>query len=88
MNLIETLNWRYATKRMNGQEIPQTKIDTILEAIRLSASSMGLQPYTILVIKDAAANNLRFEKAVKQPQIQEASHVLFFAAWASMSETQ
>ena len=88
MDLIETLNWRYATKRMTGQEIPQTKIDTILEAIRLSASSMGLQPYTILVIKDAAAKNLLFEKAVKQPQIKEASHVLVFAAWASISEKQ
>ena len=88
MNLIETLNWRYATKRMTGQEIPQTKIDTILEAIRLSASSMGLQPYTILVIKDAAAKNLLFEKAVKQPQIKEASHVLVFAACASISEKQ
>lgn len=88
MNLIETLNWRYATKRMTGQEIPQHQVDTILEAIRLSASSMGLQPYSILVIKDAETKKLLFEKAVKQPQIPDASHVLVFAAWATISETQ
>src|SRR5688572_12373257 len=88
MNLIESLNWRYATKRMTGQEIPQEKIDTILEAIRLSASSMGLQPYTILVIKDQETKNVLFEKAIKQPQVKEASHVLIFAAWASISENQ
>ncbi len=52
MSLIEALNWRYATKRMNGTKVPQEKINTILEATRLSASSMGLQPYTILVIED------------------------------------
>ena len=61
MNLIESLNWRYATKRMTGQEIPAEKIDTILEAIRLSASSMGLQPYTILVVKDQETKNLLFD---------------------------
>ena len=65
MNLIESLNWRYATKRMTGQEIPREKIDNILEAIRLSASSMGLQPYTVLVVKDQETKNLLFEKAIK-----------------------
>lgn len=88
MNLIETLNWRYATKRMTGEPVPQEKIDTILEAIRLSASSMGLQPYSVLVISQEAIKNHLFENAIKQPQIREASHVLIFAAWASISEEQ
>jgi len=88
MNLIETLNWRYATKRMTGASVPQEKIDTILEAIRLSASSMGLQPYTILVISDEGTKQKLFESAIKQPQIKEASHVLVFAAWATITENQ
>jgi nitroreductase len=37
MELIQKMNWRYATKRMNGREVPQEKLDNILEAIRLSA---------------------------------------------------
>ena len=51
MNLIDALNWRYAAKRMNGQKVPKEKIDRILDATRLSASSMGLQPYNIVVIE-------------------------------------
>ena len=53
-NLIETLNWRYATKRMNGNKIPSEKLDVILEAIKLSPSSAGLQPYTVFVTEDQA----------------------------------
>ena len=44
MNIQELLEWRHATKRMNGKQVPQEKIDNILEAIRLAPSSMGLQP--------------------------------------------
>ena len=51
-NLIKALEWRYATKRMNGQEIEEKKLNTILEAIRLAPSSLGFTPYTVIVIKD------------------------------------
>ena len=35
MKLLEDLNWRYATKKMNGNVVPKEKLDYILEAIRL-----------------------------------------------------
>ena len=38
-DLIEKLNWRYAAKRMNGAIVPEDKLNTILEAIKLSPSS-------------------------------------------------
>ena len=41
MELLEILNWRYATKRMNGTSVPEEKVNRILEAIRLTASSIG-----------------------------------------------
>lgn len=81
MELIQKLNWRYATKRMNGQIVPQEKLDNILEAIRLSASSAGLQPYKVIVISDQATKEKLKAVANNQPQITEASHVLIFAAW-------
>ncbi|WP_431217262.1 hypothetical protein ACQ86N_23665 [Puia sp. P3] len=34
MNLLESLNWRYAVKRMTGDKLPQQKVDIILEAAR------------------------------------------------------
>ena len=51
MSLIEKLQWRYATKKMDPTKaVPQDKVEQILEAIRLTASSSGLLPYEILVI--------------------------------------
>jgi nitroreductase/dihydropteridine reductase len=81
MDLKDALNWRYAAKRMTGAKVPETKLENILEAIRLSASSMGLQPYTILAISNQEIKKEIFEKAAKQPQIVEASALLVFAAW-------
>lgn len=83
-NLLEALNWRYATKRMTGKKVPEEALNRILEAIRLSASSFGLQPYTIVVI----ANKDLLEKiksaANEQPVVAEASHLLVFAAWENL----
>lgn len=50
MSLLEDLNWRYATKKMNGETVPQDKVDYIVEAARLAPSSSGLQPYRLFVI--------------------------------------
>lgn len=84
-NLIETLNWRYATKRMNGNKIPSEKLDVILEAIKLSPSSAGLQPYTVFVIEDQEVKEKIHKVAYSQPQIIEASHVLVFAAYNKLT---
>jgi nitroreductase len=86
MNLIELLNWRYATKRMNGQKIASDKLERILEATRLAASSFGLQPYTIFLIEDQELRKKMQAIAYQQPQIIEASHLLVFAAWNSVTE--
>ena len=88
MELIKALNWRYATKRMTGETIPQEKLDRILEAIRLSASSTGLQPYTILVLEDKELRKKLQSFAYNQPQIVEASHLLIFAAWSNITLEQ
>jgi nitroreductase / dihydropteridine reductase len=88
MDLIQALNWRYAAKRMNGQKVPQEKIENILEATRLAPSSMGLQPYTVLVIEDEGLRKQIQKVANNQPQIVEGSHLLVFAAWDNITEEQ
>jgi nitroreductase / dihydropteridine reductase len=88
MNLIDALKWRYAAKRMNGQAVPQEKVDRILEAIRLSASSMGLQPYTILSITNPDLKRKIKSASYNQPQVVEGSHILVFAAWRNISTDQ
>lgn len=80
MTLIETLNWRYATKRMNGNKIPREKLDNILEAIRLTPSSAGLQPYSVIVVENKEMLERIYQEACQQDQIPQASHLLVFAA--------
>ncbi len=81
MNIIENLNWRYATKRMNGEAVENDKLNTILEAIRLSPSSMGLQPFNVLVIKDKTVKEKMKAACYNQPQITESDYMLVFAVW-------
>jgi len=88
MSLIDTLNWRYATKRMNGNKVPQEKVDNILEAIRLAPTSFGLQPFKVIVVENPQLREKIFNEACQQPQIKESSHVLVFAANKKVSAEQ
>ena len=88
MNLLDKLNWRYATKRMNGTKVPQEKVDKILEAIRLAPTSFGLQPFKVIVIESPELREKIFNEACPQPQIKEGSHVLVFAANKNVSAEQ
>jgi nitroreductase len=81
MSLLESLEWRYATKKMNGIAVPQEKLDYILEAARLAPSSSGLQPYEIFVISNKELLEKIRPIAFNQNQITEASHLLVWAAW-------
>ncbi len=85
-NFIEALNWRYAAKQMTGQAVPQEKVETILEAIRLAPTSSGLQPFEVLVITNPELKQQIQPIANNQPQIVNASHILVFAAWDNYTE--
>ncbi|MFZ6693142.1 NAD(P)H-dependent oxidoreductase [Undibacterium sp. SXout20W] len=81
-DLIQKLKWRYATKKFNpAKVVPQAKVDTILEAIRLTATSSGLQPYEVLVVTNAEIREKIKPIAWNQGQITDSSHLLVFAAW-------
>jgi nitroreductase len=71
---------------MNGNKVPQEKLEVILESVRLSASSIGLQPYRVIVIENPAVLEQIKPIANNQAQITEASHLLVFAAWADVTE--
>jgi nitroreductase len=88
MSIIDSLSWRYAVKRMNGNKVSQDKLDTLLDAITLSASGFGLQPYQILMVEDAELKAKIQPIAYGQPQIVESSHLLIFAAWNEVTEAQ
>ena len=81
MELLNALKWRYASKKMNGKRVPEDKVEKILEAIRLAPSSIGLQPYSVMVITDPELKKKILPIANNQQQIVDSSHLLVFAAW-------
>lgn len=81
MELINALKWRYATKKMNGQAVPQDKVNAILEAAHLAPTSSGLQPFEIIVVTNADLKAKIKPIAFDQTQITDCSHLLIFAAW-------
>lgn len=80
LSYLETLEWRYATKQFDpSKSIGETDLETLQQAIRLSASSYGLQPYSVLVISDTELREELRSACWNQPQITDASHVFVFA---------
>jgi nitroreductase / dihydropteridine reductase len=87
MSLIEKLQWRYATKKMDASKVvPKEKLEQILDAIRLSASSSGLQPYEVIVVSNKAVRGKICTIASNQSQIIDCSYLLVFAAWDTYTE--
>ena len=81
MELLDKLNWRYAAKAMNGQKIPQEKIDNIIEAISLAPTSSGLQPFEVIVVTNQEIKEAIRPVAWNQSVVTDCSHLLVFAAW-------
>ena len=80
--LIEKLNWRYATKKMDpSKSVSQDKVDRIIEAARLAPTSSGLQPFEIIVVTNPEIRARIQEISWNQAQVTEGSHLLVFAAW-------
>lgn len=86
MKLLESLNWRYATKRMTGEALESTEVANIIEAARLAPTSAGLQPIHIYVISDPAIKQQIQPIAFGQPQIVESSHLLVFTSWDKITD--
>jgi len=86
MELLKALEWRYATKKMNGEKITQDKLDRILEATRLAPSSYGLTPYYVIVVEDQELKEKLQPACYGQTQLTDSSAVLVFATWDTITE--
>lgn len=85
--LIDHLNWRYATKKMDpAKPVPQEKVDAIIEAIRMAPTSSGTQPFELIVVTNPDVRGAVRKVAWDQAQITDGSHLLVFAAWDNYTE--
>jgi nitroreductase/dihydropteridine reductase len=78
MELIKNLQWRYAVKKYTDELVTEDKIDQIIEAINLTASSCGIQPYRLFVITNPEVRQ-RLAEGSFNAQIKDSSHLLVFA---------
>ncbi len=83
---IDKLNWRYATKRMTGEKISEEDLNTILEAIRLTPTAYGLQPFKVIATDNQELLEEIFEKSCPQIVVKQASHLLIFKAKKKLDE--
>ncbi|MEQ9097928.1 MAG: NAD(P)H-dependent oxidoreductase [Imperialibacter sp.] len=79
MNLIDKLNWRYATKIFDSEKkVSAHDLAFLKEAIRLSVSSYGLQLYKVLIIENDDIRKELRKSSWNQSQITDASHLFVF----------
>lgn len=79
MTIIESLHWRYATKKFDETKLlSDQKIAILKEAFNLTATSFGLQTIKLIVVQNKALRNNLVAPAYYQKQVLEASHLLVF----------
>jgi nitroreductase / dihydropteridine reductase len=86
MSFIEKLNWRYAVKKFDvNQKLSTEQLTFIKEAIKLTPSSFGLQPFKVLVIQDQALKEKLKPASWNQSQITDCSELFVFTSLLDFS---
>ena len=86
MEFKEIVNKRYATKKFDGSKISDEKLNELLELIRMSASSYGLQPWKVKIVGDKETKGKLSPASWNQAQITTCSHILVFCADSNIKE--
>lgn len=87
MNSIQSLKWRYAVKKFdNDTYLSDEQINTLKEAFNLTATSYGLQPIKLVVIKNKEIQQQLVEHSWNQQQVAQASHVLVLCIDTHLNE--
>jgi len=79
MDIVEKLQWRYATKKFDrNKKLSRTKIELLKNAFNLTATSYGLQPIKLLIIENQEIKDNLVAHSWGQKQVSDASHILVF----------
>ncbi|MBS1766384.1 MAG: NAD(P)H-dependent oxidoreductase [Acidobacteria bacterium] len=85
--LVETLNWRYATKKFDASKgIDAATWAALEEALVLSPSSYGLQPWKFIVVQDPAIRGQLKAQSWGQGQVVDAARFVVFTHRTDLSE--
>ena len=87
MNIIESLNWRYATKKFDSsKKLSIEQVNVLKHAFNLTASSYGLQPIKLVVISNQELKNKLLESSMNQQQVVQCSHLLIICIETEIDE--
>ena len=79
MSLVENLKWRYATKKFDPtKKVSDADLNTVKDAISLTATSYGLESYKVLVVENTAVREKLLPASWGQTQVMDASHLFVF----------
>jgi len=85
--LLDALQWRYATKVFDAaKKIPADLWAALEKTLVLTPTSFGLQPYQFLVVQDAATRAALLPHSWGQKQVVDCSHFVVFTARTEMRE--
>ncbi len=88
LDILTAFQWRYAVKIFDTKKkLHKADIETLLEIIRLSPSSLGLQPYKIVIVENKKLRQQIFNIASHQRKIIEAPYLLVFCTYKKYSRT-
>jgi len=77
MNIIDSLSWRYATKKFDrSKKLSSEQLKTLKQAFNLTATSFGLQPIKLVIVSNQELKNKMVPLCYYQEQVAQASHVL------------
>lgn len=88
MNYIDALNWRYAVKTFSNKKLTDNQIDELKEAVRLSASAYGLQPYKLLVVENESLKRDCVPFSYDQDKVANCSHLLVLVNQTSITKQE
>jgi len=76
-DIIKDLEWRYAVKKFDSsKEIEVSKLERIKKAFNLTATSYGLQPIKMVILKNKDLQEQLVQFSYGQRQVAQASHIL------------
>ena len=86
-DLLKNLNWRYATKKFDSsKKIDDETFATLEQAVRLSASSYGLQPWKFVVVTNQEVKRELVAASYNQPQPADCSHLVVISRVAKLDD--
>lgn len=88
MEILEKLQWRYATKKFNpDKKLTDQQLNVLIQAFNLTATSYGLQTMKLVVVAQQELKEGMLPFTYNQKQVVQASHVLVLCIQNDISET-